>query len=72
MRRRAAFTAAASRVDLMSLVRHIGQVMFYMEAQNRKSANFDIHAHLTRTLSRIQAKRLLSNALWSVIEAMCM
>jgi hypothetical protein len=63
MRRRAASTAALSRVDLMSLVRHIGQVMFYMETQYCKSANFDVHAHLMSTLSRIQAKRLLSNAL---------
>jgi hypothetical protein len=58
---RAALTAALSRFDLMSLVRQIGQVMFCMETH--KSANFDVHAHLMRTLSRIQAERLLSNAL---------
>jgi hypothetical protein len=62
MCRRAALTAALSRVDLMNLVRQIGQVMFCMETQYCKSANFDVHVHLMRTLSRIQAKRLSSNA----------
>jgi hypothetical protein len=64
MRRRAALTAAVSRVDLMSLVRQIGQVMFCMES-NHSAVNQRILMYtriLMRTLSRIQAKRLLSNA----------